>query len=207
MKILTNIKYCLPFAIFFYGTQVYANPSNCYSIQNSDQKNYCLALAKNQKSYCYSIQENEKKNLCLAQSSNQRSYCYSIRSNDTKNQCLSIVRWLRIYDWCKDWTTHWIRCHSSRTHHSYCLSLEIQEGQQANTEAKHSNFRCVLCAFCPPRFVLTMNTPTPCFCYSFFDAKIPHFSIESVTYIDFWPLFCYTSCIVVEFIVPPTNRL
>jgi hypothetical protein len=73
-------------------TTVHANPSSCYSIQNQDRKNYCLATAKNQKSYCYSIRESDTKNFCLAQVGNQRSYCYSIRSQDTKNQCLATVR-------------------------------------------------------------------------------------------------------------------
>ena len=69
-----------------------ASDSHCYSIKNSDQKNYCLALAKHQDSYCYSIQESDSKNLCLAQVKNQKSYCYSIKSTDAKNQCLAIAK-------------------------------------------------------------------------------------------------------------------
>jgi len=69
-----------------------ANDSHCYSIKNSDQKNYCLALAKHQDSYCYSIQESDSKNLCLAQVKNQKSYCYSIKVSDSKNQCLAQVK-------------------------------------------------------------------------------------------------------------------
>ena len=69
-----------------------ANDLHCYSIKNSDQKNYCLALAKHQDSYCYSIQESESKNLCLAQVKNQKSYCYSIKASDSKNQCLGLVK-------------------------------------------------------------------------------------------------------------------
>ena len=75
----------LPIALF-------ANDSQCYSIKNSDQKNYCLALAKNKDSYCYSIQESDSKNLCLAQVKNQKSYCYSIKASDSKNQCLAVVK-------------------------------------------------------------------------------------------------------------------
>jgi len=71
---------------------VQANDSHCYSIKNSDQKNYCLALAKHQDSYCYSIQESDSKNLCLAQVKNQKSYCYSIKASDSKNQCLAVVK-------------------------------------------------------------------------------------------------------------------
>ena len=70
----------------------HANDSHCYSIKNSDQKNYCLALAKHHDSYCYSIQESDTKNLCLAQIKNQKSYCYSIKASDSKNQCLAVVK-------------------------------------------------------------------------------------------------------------------
>jgi len=69
-----------------------ANDSHCYSIKNSDQKNYCLALAKDKDSYCYSIQESDSKNLCLAQVKKQKSYCYSIKASDSKNQCLALVK-------------------------------------------------------------------------------------------------------------------
>jgi len=79
--------------LFILGTtSVLADSSNCYSIQNQDQKNYCLAISKNQDSYCYSIRENDSKNFCLAQIKNQKSYCYTIRANDMKNQCLGLVR-------------------------------------------------------------------------------------------------------------------
>ena len=69
-----------------------ANESHCYSIQNADTKNACLATVKRQASYCYSIQEANSKNLCLAQVNNQKSYCYSISSQDMKNQCLALVK-------------------------------------------------------------------------------------------------------------------
>jgi hypothetical protein len=39
---------------------VEANESHCYAIKNSDSKNSCLALAKNQDSYCYSNQKSEE---------------------------------------------------------------------------------------------------------------------------------------------------
>ena len=79
-------------ALLLTTPRVNANESNCYSIQNSDAKNSCLALAKNQDSYCYSIRESDAKNLCLAQVKNQKSYCYSIKASDTKNQCLAVVK-------------------------------------------------------------------------------------------------------------------
>ena len=79
-------------ALLLTTPKVHANASNCYSIQNSDAKNSCLALAKHQDSYCYSIRESDAKNLCLAQIKNQKSYCYSIKSSDTKNQCLALVK-------------------------------------------------------------------------------------------------------------------
>ena len=79
-------------ALLLTTSKVHANESHCYSIQNSDAKNSCLALAKHQDSYCYSIRESDSKNLCLAQIKNQKSYCYSIKSSDTKNQCLALVK-------------------------------------------------------------------------------------------------------------------
>ncbi len=79
-------------ALLLTTPKVHANDSHCYSIQNSDSKNSCLALAKHQESYCYSIHESDAKNLCLAQIKNQKSYCYSINANDSKNQCLAVVK-------------------------------------------------------------------------------------------------------------------
>jgi hypothetical protein len=79
-------------ALLLTTPKVHANESNCYSIQNADTKNSCLAIAKNQESYCYSIRESDARNLCLAQIKNQKSYCYSIKSNDTKNQCFAMVK-------------------------------------------------------------------------------------------------------------------
>lgn len=79
-------------ALLLTTTRVCANDSHCYSIKNSDQKNYCLALAKNKDSHCYSIKESDTKNLCIAQVKNQKSYCYSIKASDSKNQCLALIR-------------------------------------------------------------------------------------------------------------------
>jgi hypothetical protein len=79
-------------ALLLTTPKVHANESNCYSIQNADTKNSCLAIAKNQESYCYSIRESDAKNLCLAQIKKQKSYCYSIKSSDTKNQCFAMVK-------------------------------------------------------------------------------------------------------------------
>jgi hypothetical protein len=73
-------------------TVVQANESNCYAIKNTDQKNYCLAIAKAQNSFCYSVHESDLKNTCLGQVSNSRSYCYAIQSSDSKNKCLALVQ-------------------------------------------------------------------------------------------------------------------
>ena len=70
----------------------FADSAACYSIQNQDRKNFCLAQAKGQTSYCYSIQENNTKNFCLALVSGQKNYCYSINSVDKKNECLGLVK-------------------------------------------------------------------------------------------------------------------
>ena len=68
------------------------NSSYCYNINDSAQKNYCLAQAKRQSSYCYNINDSNTKNMCLAQSKNQRSYCYNINNSGLKNQCLAQTR-------------------------------------------------------------------------------------------------------------------
>ena len=73
-------------------TLSHANPSHCYSIQNQDSKNLCLAVVNKQKSYCYSIGSSDLKNMCIAQVGEQRSNCYSIQSSDMKNLCLALVR-------------------------------------------------------------------------------------------------------------------
>jgi len=73
-------------------TPPYANPSHCYSIQNQDSKNLCLALVKKDRSNCYSIGSSDLKNMCLAQVGEQRSNCYSIQSSDMRNLCLAMVR-------------------------------------------------------------------------------------------------------------------
>jgi hypothetical protein len=67
----------------------FAGASSCYSISNRDSKNFCLAQAKQEKSYCYSIGDRDQKNFCLAVVSKQKSYCYNISSRDDKNACLA----------------------------------------------------------------------------------------------------------------------
>jgi hypothetical protein len=68
------------------------NSAYCYNINDSAQKNYCLAQVKRQSSYCYNINDSNTKNMCLAQSKNQRSYCYNISNSGLKNQCLAQTR-------------------------------------------------------------------------------------------------------------------
>ena len=66
--------------VAFTSNSALANDSYCYSIQNADMKNQCLAFAKRQDSYCYSVQESDAKNRCLALVKNQDSYCYSVQN-------------------------------------------------------------------------------------------------------------------------------
>jgi len=69
--------------------EAYSAPGDsCYSISNSDQKNFCLGTSKHDKSYCYSISNSDNKNMCLAIAGQDKSYCYSISNSDQKNQCL-----------------------------------------------------------------------------------------------------------------------
>jgi hypothetical protein len=69
-----------------------ANDSACFSIQNPDKKNVCLAMSKKQNSYCYSVKDHDTKNMCLANVMAQQSYCYTIKSHDMKQQCLAQVK-------------------------------------------------------------------------------------------------------------------
>ena len=69
-------------------TLVNAAGDQCYSINNQDSKNHCLATAKNDANYCYSISNQDKKNMCLAVVKRDKNYCYSISNQDQKNMCL-----------------------------------------------------------------------------------------------------------------------
>jgi len=40
--------------------------SECFSIQDADQRNACLASSKNDKSYCFKIQSDDLQKDCLA---------------------------------------------------------------------------------------------------------------------------------------------
>ena len=66
--------------------------ANCYSIKDTDEKNYCFAETKRKDTYCYSIKDSDLKNLCFAEIKQQKTYCYRIKSQDTKNKCLAIIR-------------------------------------------------------------------------------------------------------------------
>jgi uncharacterized protein YxeA len=81
-KILILLTACLICSV------AYSVGENCYQINNIDSKNYCLATAKQEKSYCYQINDADRKNMCLAQAGREKSYCYQINNTDTKNQCL-----------------------------------------------------------------------------------------------------------------------
>jgi hypothetical protein len=96
-KLLLYPLICI--ALISFGAN--ANPSHCYSIQNQDSKNLCLAMVNKQKSNCYSISSSDLKNMCLAQVGEQRSNCYSIQSSDMKNLCLAMVRWYGETDFCR----------------------------------------------------------------------------------------------------------
>jgi hypothetical protein len=83
------MKLSLGLLMYIFVNICFASPgSNCYQISNKDQKNFCLATSKNEKSYCYQISEKDQKNLCLALASHTKSYCYQISNNDNKNYCL-----------------------------------------------------------------------------------------------------------------------
>ena len=86
------MKCLIIFIAFSMPEFVFADVTSCYSIQDQDRKNLCLALGLKQPSFCYSIKANDDKSFCLAQVHNQRTYCYSITFNDLKNQCLGLIK-------------------------------------------------------------------------------------------------------------------
>lgn len=76
------------FVAAIFSLNAFAAGNSCYQISNQDNKNYCLATARNDANYCYQISENDKKNMCLAIAKRDKNYCYQVRNSDTKNQCL-----------------------------------------------------------------------------------------------------------------------
>ena len=69
-----------------------ANTPACFSINDPDRKNVCLAMSSRQNSYCFSVKEADTKNMCLANVMKEKSYCYSIKLHDMKQQCLAQVK-------------------------------------------------------------------------------------------------------------------
>ncbi|MBO7556149.1 MAG: hypothetical protein J6T72_01985 [Alphaproteobacteria bacterium] len=63
--------------------------ANCYMINDSDEKNLCLAKQNDSATYCYMINDSDKKNFCLAMVNKNNTYCYMISDNDKKNFCLA----------------------------------------------------------------------------------------------------------------------
>jgi len=86
------VKYCIALLLMVGSSLALADATSCYSIKDSDSKNYCLAMSHRQASYCYSIHDGDSKHYCLAQTRSQRTYCYSIHRSDLKNQCLGLVK-------------------------------------------------------------------------------------------------------------------
>jgi len=87
-SISTAIAFLL-LSVVLASAAAHADAAQCYSIQNRDKQNYCLATVKRQTSYCYSIQDRDSQNYCLAQVKGQKSYCYSIHDRDAQKQCLA----------------------------------------------------------------------------------------------------------------------
>ena len=86
------MRYLISLLLILGSSFTFADATSCYSIKDSDSKNYCLAMSHRQANYCYSIKDSDSKNYCLAQTHSQRTYCYSIHAGDLKNQCLGLVR-------------------------------------------------------------------------------------------------------------------
>ncbi len=84
---MTKIKYLLLLFLLL-PSIAYAD---CWQIQNSDRKNFCLARVKQDNSYCWQINDDSIKNYCLALLKNDASYCWQIDNNDIKHECLALI--------------------------------------------------------------------------------------------------------------------
>ena len=62
--------------------------SECFSIQDADQRNACLASAKKDKSYCFKIQDAELREGCLAPLKGETYGCFKIQDPDSRAACL-----------------------------------------------------------------------------------------------------------------------
>lgn len=71
---------------FLWCTNVLAD---CYTINNSDEKYYCLAISKQEMYQCYNIKDSDKKYYCLAKLNSNNMICYNIKNNNLKNICLN----------------------------------------------------------------------------------------------------------------------
>jgi hypothetical protein len=71
--------------------------SECFSIQDADPRNACLASAKNDKTYCFKIQDPDARAACLGETKSDQSYCFKIEGADERNVCLAEVKADRSY--------------------------------------------------------------------------------------------------------------
>ena len=66
-----------------------ADAVKCSSTDDSDVRNYCMAMTKQDSAYCEHIHSIDKRNLCMAQTKHEKSYCYHIKSPALRDQCVS----------------------------------------------------------------------------------------------------------------------
>jgi len=64
-------------------------PFHCKHMKTEDDKNYCLSIQENQKSYCNLIGDQDMKNDCLAMLERSVTYCHEIKAQDKRKQCLT----------------------------------------------------------------------------------------------------------------------
>lgn len=88
----TNTKVALAVASLLYSAFIFADAGACYSIRDSDQRNYCVAQAKRDPGSCYSIRDADQKNYCLATIRKDSGQCYSIRDQNLRNQCRALTQ-------------------------------------------------------------------------------------------------------------------
>ena len=57
----------------------------CHSIQNADDKQFCLATTRHESYRCHSVRNDDLRNRCLALIKGEPYRCHSIRDDDDRN--------------------------------------------------------------------------------------------------------------------------
>lgn len=73
------------------GNVALASSSDCGFINNSDQRNSCIAQARRNPANCGFINNSDQRNLCIAQARQEKSQCGFINDSNLRNQCRGLI--------------------------------------------------------------------------------------------------------------------